>query len=60
MLFEPKHVEAAESPNFFKAKKTGMYSNVALPNFWNRVIFTKHSDGTLKLFGKSHLVLLFI
>ena len=33
-----------------------MYSNAALPNFWNRVLFTKHSDGTLKLFGKSHLV----
>ena len=36
-----------------KAKRIGIYSNAELDQFWNRVLFAKHSDTTLQLLGKS-------
>ena len=41
------------SPNTFTAEDARIYSNAELNNFWNRVLFTKHSDTTLKLLKKA-------
>ena len=56
MLFEAKQVHSAKRPFPFTAHEVGIYSNAQLANFWNRVLFTKHSDTTLKLLGKSYLI----
>ena len=53
MLFEPKQVQSAISPNSFAAQEPGIYSNAEKTNFWNRVSFTKDSDSTLKVLGKA-------
>ena len=52
-LFKPKQIQIAISPNTFTAQDAGIYSNAKLNNFWNRVLFTKHSDTTLKLLRKA-------
>ena len=44
MLFEPKQTQSANSPNTFTAQEAVFYSNADFTNFWNRVLFTKHSD----------------
>ena len=41
------------SPNSLTAQEAGTYSNTELTNLWNSVLFTKHSDTTLKLLGKA-------
>ena len=51
-LFEPKQVQSAVNTNTFTAKDSRTQSNAELTNFRNRVLFTKHSDTTLKLLGK--------
>ena len=52
-LFEPTQVQTAISPNTFTAQDTVIYSQKELKLFWNRVFFTKHSDNTVQLLGKT-------
>ena len=52
MLCEPKEVQSVFSLNTFTAQEAGIYSNAHLTKFWNRALFNKHSDATLKLLGK--------
>ena len=49
MFFEPKQVQSAINPNILTAQEAGIFYNAESANFWNRVLFTKHSDTTLKL-----------
>ena len=51
ILFEPKQVQSADSPISFTAKETGIHWNAELTHFWNRILFTRHYDTTLKLLG---------
>ena len=53
LLFEPSQIQTAISPNTFTAQDAGIYSQKELKHFWNRVLFTKHSDNTLQLLGKA-------
>ena len=53
MLFELKQVQSAVRPNTFTGQEAGLLSNADSTNFWSRVLFTKHSDTTLKLLGKA-------
>ena len=53
MLFEQKQVQSAKSPNTFTAKEAGIYSTAELTISWCRALFTKHSDTTLKFWGKA-------
>ena len=53
LLFEPTQIQTAISPNTFNAQDAGIYSQKELKHFWNRVLFTKHSDNTLQLLGKA-------
>ena len=52
-MFKPTQIKTTTTPNTFTAQDAGIYSNAELDQFWNRVIFAKHSDTTLQLLGKS-------
>ena len=52
-MFKPTQIKTTITPNTFTAQDAGIYSNAELDQFWNRVIFAKHSDTTLQLLGKS-------
>ena len=50
-MFKPTQIKI--TPNTFTAQDAGIYSNAELDQFWNRVLFAKHSDTTLQLLGES-------
>ena len=52
-MFRPTQTKTTITPNTFTAQDTGTCSNANLDQFWNRVLFAKHSDTTLHLLGKS-------
>ena len=52
-MFKPTQIKTTITPNTFTAQDTGIYSSAELDQFWNRVLFAKHSDTTLQLLGKS-------
>ena len=52
-IFKPTQTKTTITPNTFTAQDAGIYSNAELDQFWNRVLFAKHSDTTFQLLGKS-------
>ena len=52
-MFKPTQIKTTITPNTFTAQDAGIYSSAELDQFWNRVLFAKHSDTTLQLLGKS-------
>ena len=52
-MFKPTQIKTTITPNTFTAQDAGIHSNAELDQFWNRVLFAKHSDTTLQLLGKS-------
>ena len=52
-MFTPSQIETTIRPNTFKPQDAGIYTNAELIHFWNRPIFSKHSDSTLQLLGKA-------
>ena len=52
-MFKPTQIKTKITPDTFTAQDAGIYSNAELDQFWNKVIFAKHSDTTLQLLGKS-------
>ena len=52
-MFEPTQIKTTIAPNIFTAQDVSIYSNADIDQFWNRVLFAKHSDTTLQLLGKS-------
>ena len=53
LIFTPSQIKTTIRPNTFTAKDAGIYSNAELDQFWNRILFSKHSDSTLQLLGKA-------
>ena len=53
LMFTPSQFETTIRPNTFIAQDAGIYSNAELDQFWNRILFCKHSDSTLQLLGKA-------
>ena len=53
-MFTPSQVKTTIPPNVFTAQDAGIYSNAELDQFWNIMLFSKHSDSTLQLLGKAH------
>ena len=51
-MFTPTQIKTTIPPNTFTAQDAGIYSNAELDQFWNRNLFSKHSDSTLQLSGK--------
>ena len=52
-MFTPSQIKTTIRPNNFTAQDAGIYSNAELDQIWNRILFSKHSDTTLHLWGKS-------
>ena len=52
-MFTHIQIKTTIRPNTFTAQDAGIYSNVKLDQFWNRILFSKHSDTTLHLLGKA-------
>ena len=53
LLFTPSQIKTTIRPNTFTAQAAGIYSNPELDQFWNRILFSKHSDSTLQLLRKA-------
>ena len=53
LMFTPSKIKTTIRPNMFTAQDAGIYSNAELDQFWNRILFSKHSDSTLQLLGKA-------
>ena len=53
LMFTPSQFKTTIRPNTFTAQDAGLYSNAELDQFWNRNLFSKHSDSTLQLLGKA-------
>ena len=53
LMFTPSQIKTTIRPNTFTAQDAGIYSNAELDQFWNRILFSKHSDSTLQLVGKA-------
>ena len=51
-MSKPTQIKTTITPETFTAQDAGIYSNAELDQFWNRVLFAKHSDTTLQLLGK--------
>ena len=52
-MFTPSQIKTTKRPNTFTAQDAGIYSNAELDQFWNRILFSKHSDSTLQLLSKA-------
>ena len=59
LMFTPNQFKITIRPTTFTAQDAGMYSNAELDQFWNRILFSKHSDSTLQLLGKPLVILFF-
>ena len=53
LMFTPSQIKTTIRPNTFTAQDAGIYSNAELGQFWNRILFSKHSDSTIQLLGKA-------
>ena len=53
LMFTPSKIKTTIRPNTFTAQDAGIYSNADFDKFWNRILFSKHSDSTLQLLGKA-------
>ena len=49
LMFTPSQIKTTIRPITFTAQDAGKYSNAELDHFWNRILFSKHSDSTLQL-----------
>ena len=52
-MFTPSQIKTTIRPNTFTAQDAGIYSNAELDQFWNRILFSRHSDSTLQLLRKA-------
>ena len=53
LMFTPNEIKTTIRPITFTAQDAGIFSNAVLDQFWNRILFSKHSDETLQLLGKT-------
>ena len=49
-MFTPNQIKTTIRPKTTRAQDAGKYSNAELDQFWNRILFSKHSDKTLHSF----------
>ena len=52
-MFTPSQLKTTIHLNTFTAQDAGIYSNAKLDQFWNRILFSTHSDSTLQILGKA-------
>ena len=59
-MVTPSQIKTTIRPNTFTAEDAGLYSNAGLDQFWNRILFSKHSNSTLQRLGKLLVIPLFL
>ena len=47
LIFTLSQIKTTISSDTFTAQEAGIYSNAELDQFWDRILFSKHSDSTL-------------
>ena len=52
-MFTLSQIKTTIRPHTFTAQDAGIYSNAELDQYWNRILFSKHSDSTLQLLDKA-------
>ena len=52
-MFTPSQIKTTIRPNTSTAQDAGIYLIAELDQFWNRILFAKHSDSTLQRLGKA-------
>ena len=52
-MFTPSQIKSTIRPNTFTAQDVGIYFNAEFDQFWNRILFSKHSDSTFQVIGKA-------
>ena len=52
-MIKLSQIKSTIRPNNFTAQDAGVFSNAELDQFWNRILFSKHSDSTFQLLGKA-------
>ena len=53
LFLTPNQIKTTIRPNTFTAQDASLYSNAELDQFWNRILFSKHSNTTFQLLGKA-------
>ena len=53
LMFALSQIKSTIRPNTFAAQDPEIHSNAEIDQFWNRILFSKHSESTLQLFGKA-------
>ena len=53
LMFTPSRIKTIIRSNTFTTQNADIYSNAEIDQFWNRILFSKHSDSTLQLLGKA-------
>ena len=53
LMFTPFKSQLQYTLILSQPQDAGIYSNAELDQFWNRILFSKHSDSTLQLLGKA-------
>ena len=53
LMFTPSQIKTTIRHNTFTAQDADIYSNAELDQFWNRILFPKHSDSILQLLGNA-------
>ena len=49
LMFTPSQIKTTIRPDTYTPQEAGIFSNADLDQFWNRILFPKHSDTTLQL-----------
>ena len=52
-MFTPPQLKTTIRPHTFTPKDAGIFSNAEFDQFWNRILFSTHSDSTLQVLGKA-------
>ena len=53
LMFTPSQIKTTKRLNTFTAQDSDIYSNAELNQFWNKILFSKHSESTLQPLGKA-------
>ena len=52
-MFTPSQIKTTLRPNTFTVQDAGINSHAEFDQFWNRILFSKHSDSLLQLLGNA-------
>ena len=53
LMFTPSQIRTTIRPNTLTPQDAGIYFNAEIEQIWNRILFSKLSDRTLQLLGKT-------